>query len=96
LTGIALGLGTPWGVLRHSWVVIKLVLTVSVIVVGATVLRPVLDDASNPNSTALILGAAYDVTALTVATALAVFKPGRARRRASEPTLPVTEAETTA
>jgi hypothetical protein len=86
LTGIALGLGTPWGVLRHAWVVIKLVLIVTVIAVGATVLRPVLSDDGNPNSTALILGAAYDVTALTVATALAVFKPGRARRRPSEPT----------
>ena len=81
LTGIALGLGTPWGVLRYPWVVAKLVLIVTVIVVGATILRPVLADEGNPSSTPLIVGAAYDVAALTVATALAVFKPGRARRR---------------
>jgi hypothetical protein len=87
LTGIALGLGTPWGVLRYPWVVAKLVLIVTVIVVGATILRPVLTDEGNPSSTPLIVGAAYDVAALTVATALAVFKPGRPRRRSVEPTL---------
>jgi len=83
LTGIALGLGTPWGVLRHPWVVIKLGLIITVIVVGATILRPVLDDDGNADSAPLIAGAAYDVAALTVATALAVFKPGRARRRST-------------
>ena len=53
----------------------------TVIVVGATILRPVLTDDGDPGSGPLIAGAAYDVAALTVATALAVFKPGRARRR---------------
>lgn len=86
LTGIALGLGTPWGVLRHPWVVAKLVLILTVIAVGATILRPVLDDDGDPSSTPLIAGAAYDVAALTTATALAVFKPGRARRRSFQPT----------
>jgi hypothetical protein len=81
LTGLALGLGTPWGVFRHPWVIIKLVLTVTVIVVGATILRPVLTADGNPGSGPLVAGAAYDVAALTAATALAVFKPGRARRR---------------
>ena len=83
LTGVALGLGTPWGVFRHPWVVIKLGLIVTVIVVGATILRPVLTDDGDPGSGPLVVGAAYDVLALTVATALAVFKPGRARRRAA-------------
>ena len=83
LTGIALGLGTPWGVFRYPWVVVKLVLIVTVIVVGATVLRPVLDDDSTGGDAALIAGAAYDVAALTAATALAVFKPGRPRTRAA-------------
>lgn len=82
LTGVALGLGTKWGVFRYPWVVMKLVLIVSVILVGAFVLRPVLDDSGTPSSTALILGAAYDVVALSAATALSVFKPGRPRRRA--------------
>jgi len=81
LTGIALGIGTRWGVLRYPWVITKLALIVTVIVVGATVLRPVLDDDSAPNNAALITGAAYDVAALTVATGLGVFKPGRTLHR---------------
>jgi hypothetical protein len=81
LSGIALGLGTRWGVFRYPWVVAKLVLIVTVIAVGAIVLRPVLTDEGNPASTPLIIGAAYDVAALAVATALGVFKPGRARSR---------------
>jgi hypothetical protein len=88
LTGIALGLGTPWGVLRYPWVIVKLALTVTVIVVGATILRPVLDNDGDPSSAPLIAGAAYDVVALTLATALAVFKPGRARGRAIQPAAP--------
>ncbi len=85
LTGIALGLGTPWGVLRHPWVIAKLALIVTVIAVGALILRPVLTDNGDAGSGPLIAGASYDVAALTAATSLAVFKPGRARRRATEP-----------
>jgi hypothetical protein len=83
LTGAALGLGTRWGVFRYPWVIAKLVLIVSVIVVGATVLRPVLAAGAQVDGGALIAGAAYDVLALTAATALGVFKPGRklGRRR---------------
>jgi hypothetical protein len=80
LTGIVLGLGTPWGVFRYPWIVTKLALIVSVIVVGATVLRPVLTDDATAGGGPLIVGAAYDVVALTVATTLAVFRPGRAFR----------------
>lgn len=78
-TGLALGLGTRWGVARHGWVLAKLVLIVTVIVVGATVLRPVLNDGADSGGGWLIAGASYDVLALTAATALSVFKPGRAR-----------------
>jgi hypothetical protein len=80
ITGLALGLGTPWGVFRYPWVIAKLVLIVTVIVVGATVLRPVLSDDTDTGDGPLIIGAAYDVAALATATTLAVFKPGRARR----------------
>ncbi|MCG2620849.1 hypothetical protein LVY72_02850 [Arthrobacter sp. I2-34] len=81
LTGTALGLGTRWGVFRYPWVIAKLLLIVSVIVVGATVLRPVLAGGAQLDGGTLIAGAAYDVVALTVATALGVFKPGRTLRR---------------
>ena len=81
LTGAALGLGTGWGLIRYPWVIAKLALTVSVVVVGATVLRPVLFGGAHMDNGALIAGAAYDVVALTVATALGVFKPGKKLRR---------------
>lgn len=79
VTGVALGLGTRWGVFRYGWVIAKLVLIVTVILVGAVVLRPSLFGTS-ANDTALIAGAAWDVTALVVATTLSVFKPGRPLR----------------
>ena len=35
VTGLVLGLGSKWGVLRYRWVTAKLLLNVSVILVGA-------------------------------------------------------------
>ena len=85
VTGVLLGLGSKWGLLRYRWVTAKLVLNVSVIVVGALLLGPqtaaMADDGSG-SQTALILGSAYDVLALSTATFLSVFKPGRARHSA--------------
>jgi Predicted integral membrane protein (DUF2269) len=85
-TGIALGLGTKWGVLRHVWVTAKLMLLVSVILVGAIVIGPStarMQSGDGGAETALILAAAWDVLALTAATVLSVYKPGRRRGRAS-------------
>ena len=76
LTGIALGIGTRWGVFQYPWVIAKLALILSVIAVGALVLRPLLFGDS-VDDTALVAGASWDVFALATATALAVFKPGR-------------------
>ena len=42
-TGVTLGLGSKWGVLRYPWVTTKLALNVSVILVGALVLGPTAD-----------------------------------------------------
>ncbi|HKY22899.1 MAG TPA: DUF2269 family protein [Vicinamibacterales bacterium] len=83
VSGIALGLGTKWGVFRYPWVVAKLLIIVSVMLVGSFVISPAHaamlqgreDAAAN-----LIVAAAYDVVALGVATWLSVFKPGRAFR----------------
>jgi predicted integral membrane protein DUF2269 len=83
LTGILLGLGSKWGVLRYTWVATKLVLLVGVILVGALVLGPGTDAMRTGDGGAearLIAGAAYDVVALTLATGLSVFKPGGRRR----------------
>jgi len=84
LTGIVLGAGTKWGILRHAWVATKLCLLLSVIVVGALVLGPgteAMRGGDGGAETRLILGSAWDVVALSVATGLSVFKPRRALRR---------------
>lgn len=90
VSGILLGLGSKWGVLRYGWVTAKLVLLVGVILVGALVLGPGTEAMRSGDGGAearLIAGSAYDVVALTVATAVSVFKPGgrrAARRRRSD------------
>ena len=80
LSGVALGLGTRWGVLRYPWVVTKLVLIVSVMAVGGLVIGPaehaMLSNGADA-AASLIGAAAYDVAALALATGLSVFKPGR-------------------
>jgi len=78
LSGIALGIGTRWGVFRYPWVITKLVLIVSVMAVGGVVINPALAItlAGGDGTTRLIAAAAYDVLALSLATGLSVFKPG--------------------
>jgi hypothetical protein len=60
----------------------KLALVVSVILVGSLVLGPGVDALRDGDSGAearVLAGAAWDVVALLTATALSVYKPGRAR-----------------
>ncbi len=78
-SGAALGLTSRWGVLRYPWTVAKLLLIVSVILVGALVIDGALEDlrSGGDAEALLIAAAAWDVVALTAATALAVYKPGR-------------------
>ena len=82
LTGLVLGWGSKWDVLRYPWVITKLALIVSVMLVGTFVLpgMDALRQGGPGLEVRLIGGAAWDVVALTVATGLAVFKPGRLRR----------------
>lgn len=86
LTGVLLGVSSKWGVVRHGWVAAKLVLVVSVMAVGALVIGPALEamrHGGGGRENVLILAAAYDVLALSVATGLSVYKPGGRRRRAA-------------
>ena len=79
ITGLLLSLGTRWSVLRYPWVTTKLLLIISVIMVGAFVLKGGMDAMLMGRGGAegrLIAGAAYDVVALTIAAFLGVFKPG--------------------
>ena len=83
VSGIALGLGTKWGVFRYPWVVAKLALIASVMVVGGVVIGPAegtMMGGGADASTRLMAAGAYDVLALSVATGLSVFKPGRPLR----------------
>jgi hypothetical protein len=85
VSGIALGMGTKWGVFRYPWVVAKLLLIASVMLVGGVVIGPaenMMLHGSVDASARLIAGASYDVLALGVATGLSVFKPGRSWRSA--------------
>jgi hypothetical protein len=84
ITGLTLGLGSKWGVFRYAWVTAKLVLLLSVILAGAFVIGPATAEMSTGGGDAealLVAAAAWDVLALTAATALSVYKPGRRRSR---------------
>jgi hypothetical protein len=83
VSGVALGLGTKWGVFRYPWVIAKLLLILSVMLVGGVVIGPALSamlHGSADASARLVAAASYDVVALGLATGLSVFKPGRALR----------------
>jgi Predicted integral membrane protein (DUF2269) len=82
LSGIALGLGTHWGVLKHWWVTGKLLLIVGVILNGALDIGPSVDALRDGGGAELqpVLAAALSVLMLVAATGLSVFKPGRRRR----------------
>jgi uncharacterized membrane protein len=83
-TGVSLGLTSSWGILRYPWTIGKLLLIVSVILVGALVIDGALEQLQDGSDARgeLIAAASWDVVALGTATALAVYKPGRRRRRA--------------
>lgn len=96
-SGLVLGLGTRWGLLRYWWVAVKLALTVALCTLIIVVLRPGMTEvrehgeALTAGETAtgdvstLFFPPAVSLTVLTLATAIAVVKPwgriGRARRR---------------
>ncbi|MBB1261722.1 hypothetical protein [Streptomyces alkaliterrae] len=83
VTGVVQALGTPWGLLRHYWVVAKLGLTV--LAVGLLLLhtRPVgqlaaasaLDGSLEGLRVQLVVDAAAGLVLLAVITMLSVFQP---------------------
>jgi hypothetical protein len=95
VTGLVQSLGTSWGLFRHTWIVVKLVLTL-----GATLLlllhqfTAVADAARRVTTSAagtlpdlarlgvqLVADAALAVAVLVVTTTLSIYKPwGRTRR----------------
>jgi hypothetical protein len=92
-TGVVLGVGTHHGLVRHWWVLVKLVLNVVLTALVLVLLGPAMDDAAHAGRR-LAAGLPVDVdlsslvfppivsgTSLVVATVLAVYRPwGRVRR----------------
>lgn len=64
LTGITLTLVTKWSLFRYPWPIAKLCLIISVILVGAFVLRPVLTGSIHAGDGQLIAGATYRLFSL--------------------------------
>ena len=89
LTGVVLGLGTPWGVARHWWVVLKEVAFVPLVLTDVFVVRPSVHDAVHGVTTGrLVDPAVAHCVVLALATVVSIVKPfgrtprGRRRRAA--------------
>lgn len=94
LSGVLLGLGSKYGLIRYKWVAVKLVLNVALVVLVYFALRPGIGEAvefgrsvgaGTPNDTdvsGMFFPPAVSLTALSFATYLSIFKPwGRTPRR---------------
>lgn len=89
LTGLVLSLLTPWGLVRHWWVVVKTVLGLAVIVTAVSLTDAWLHQAITPTGGSagarLVVTSAVHLAMLTFATVISVDKPGgrtpRGRRR---------------
>lgn len=93
-SGVVLGLGTKYGLVRYKWVAVKLVINVILVTLVVFALRPGLSEAAAYGEALAASGSAQgDVgglafppivsgIALVVASVLSVFKPwGRLRQR---------------
>jgi hypothetical protein len=98
VSGLVLGLGTKWGLLRYWWVAVKLILNLVLCALIIVALEPGLaavgaygrelgSGAPAPAEiSSLFFPPAVSLTALTVATVLSVVKPwGRIGRRSRPP-----------
>jgi hypothetical protein len=81
IVGVVNALGTPWGLLRHYWVVTKLVLTVLatlVLLVEVPTIRYLADQAASADPRTLpttLVHSLGGLIVLVVASVLSVFKP---------------------
>ena len=85
LSGIALSLGTPWGLFRHYWVILKLVITAFstiVLLVYMSTFRQMTAVAADPvvelglvRNPSPLVHAVLALVLLVTATVLAVYKP---------------------
>lgn len=94
-SGVVLGIGGRYGLVRYWWAAVKLAINVVLCTLIAAVLRPGMGDivghgravaagrASGVDVSSLFFPPAVSLTALTVATVLAVVKPWGLLRRPS-------------
>jgi hypothetical protein len=85
LTGVAISLGTPWGLFRHYWVVSKLVITLVatvVLLIYMETFRQMTGAAADPvielglvRNPSPLVHAILALLLLLIATALAIYKP---------------------
>jgi hypothetical protein len=86
LTGPLLSLGTPWGLFRHYWIIVKLVISILSTFILLVHLQPInymarvaaegtIASADRGMQIQLVVAASGGLLALLVATVLAVYKP---------------------
>jgi hypothetical protein len=86
LTGPLLSLGTPWGLFRHYWIVVKIVINILSTLILLIHMKPIqymarvaadgtLSSADHGTQIQLVVAAGAGLLALLVATGLAVYKP---------------------
>ncbi|MDT7728450.1 MAG: hypothetical protein QOI21_5026 [Actinomycetota bacterium] len=84
VSGVILGLGTKWGLVRHHWVLVKLVFNVALLLGGSFLVVPAFEKASDAatrnepiGDTAIMMVSAMTagLTLLLIATQLSIFKP---------------------
>jgi hypothetical protein len=88
LIGVVNAWTTPWGLLRHWWVIVKLILTTAMLVAVFFALRPGLESAlaegaalDQQERIGLMFPPVVSTSVLVFATVISTFKPwGRTRR----------------
>jgi hypothetical protein len=86
LTGPLLSLGTPWGLFRHYWIIVKLVINILSTLILLVHLKPIqhmaqlaaagtITSADRGAQIQLVVAAGAGLLALLAATGLAVYKP---------------------
>jgi hypothetical protein len=81
ITGLALGLGTPWGVAKHWWVVLKEIAFVPLVVTDLLVIAPSAHDLARGGTAGFLEPAIGHCVVLALATVVSIVKPfGRTPR----------------
>jgi hypothetical protein len=75
VTGLVLGLGTPWGVATHWWVVLKEVAFVPLVVTDLLVVAPTAHDLAQGGAGRLLEPAIGHCVVLALATVISIVKP---------------------